>query len=311
MADPRLRLVLNPHAGAGAAGRKLPEIVRALARHDLSVEVARTSGPGDATRLARTSFDDGIDIIVVVGGDGTLNEVTQAYVDDDGEPKPGPEIALIPVSTGGDFKRTLGLTGSIDDAVQRLRTGQTRAVDLGIMQLVSLAGAPITRAFVNVTSFGIGGITDKLVNEAPKWVGGRAAFFVGSARAMLTYRNASVRVRVDDREFFKGPVFNVAVANGRFFGGGMMIAPHADLANGLMDVVCLGDMSRLQVLSLGSRIYRGEHLAMPKVSSTRGERIEAESLDEATQVLVDMDGETPGRLPIRIRVAHEALKVRV
>ncbi|MBI5532787.1 MAG: diacylglycerol kinase family lipid kinase [Deltaproteobacteria bacterium] len=309
MSDPRVRLVLNPQAGSGAARRKLPEIVRAFQKWGVAYEVAGTSGPGDASRIARASFDDGIDVIAVAGGDGTLNEVSQAYLSDDGTPRSGPDLAIIPIGTGGDFKRTLGLSGSIEQAVERLSQAKPRAIDLGVLELDDHTGARAVRAFVNITSFGMGGVTDKLVNEAPKFMGGKAAFFIGTTRAMFAYRNAPVRVAVDGKEFVNGPIFNVAVANGRFFGGGMMIAPEADPSDGLFEVVALGDLSRTAALSLSTKIYKGLHIGTQKVSATRGKVIEAES-SGTTPVLIDMDGETPGRLPLRIRVAEGLLRVR-
>lgn len=310
MSDPRVRLVLNPQAGAGAAGRRLPEIVRAFQRRGISYEVARTSSPGDATRIARASFDDGVDVIAVAGGDGTLNEVVQAYLDDAGKPRSGPDIALIPTGTGGDFKRTVHLPAAIEDAVERLHAGSIETLDLGIMELVGWHGEPVMKAFLNITSFGVGGVTDRLVNTAPKWMGGKTAFFVGAARAMLSYHNAHVRVRVDGEQFLDGRVFNVAIANGRYFGGGMLVAPDADPSDGVLEVVAMGDLSKVEALRLSNRIYKGTHLGTPKVTTTRGKVIEAEPADPSIHVLLDMDGETPGRLPIRVSVAPKLLRVR-
>jgi len=310
MSETRVRLILNPRAGSGAAARRLPLILQTMRKFDLRFEVARTTGPGDATRLARAAFEDGVDVVAVVGGDGTLNEVVQAWLGEDGEPRGGPELAIIPVGTGGDFKRTIGLSGDVDEAVRRLRTGHIRAIDIGVMRLVDFQGTDVTRAFLNITSFGIGGVTDKLVNETPKWLGGKVSFFIGSARALLRYRNASVRVEVDGNVFVDGPVFNVAMANGRYFGGGMMIAPHADPSDGLLDVVCLGDMKRRESLALSSKIYHGGHIGGPKVSTVRGKTIVARPAPGEPDVLLDMDGETPGKLPIDVRVAPGLVRVR-
>jgi YegS/Rv2252/BmrU family lipid kinase len=310
MTDPRVRLVFNPRAGGGAATRRLPDLVDAMHRADLSFEIARTGGPGDATRIARGSFDDGVDLLAVVGGDGTLNEVVQAYVDEHGDAREGPDLAILPMGTGGDFKRTLGLSGDLIEAVSKLRAGNQRSIDVVALRLTDFDGREVTKAFINITSFGIVGVTDKLVNETPKWLGGKASFFLGSVRAMLQYRNEHVRVVVDGTTFVDGPVFNVALANGRYFGGGMMVAPKADPSDGLLDVVSLGDMSRVEALSLSGKIYEGTHLAHPKVASTRGVLVEATPTRKGQRVLLDMDGETPGMLPITARVLPGAVQVR-
>lgn len=306
----KLRVLVNPKAGAGAAARKIPEISRALARADVEHDVAETRGPGDAPRLVAEARADGVTCIAVVGGDGTINEVSQAYVDAAGNPVPGPELALIPAGTGGDFRKSFGLGDAIDESVRRIRDAAPRPLDLGILELVADDGARVVRAFLNIASFGIGGLTDRIVNTTPKWMGGRAAFFTGTLRAMLAYRNAPVRVSVDGEAFHEGPIFNVAVANGRFFGGGMHIAPDADPSDGRFDVVVLGDLSRAETVLLSPKIYQGRHAEHPKVRVTRGAVVEAEPLRSSARVLIDMDGETPGRLPIRARVAAGALTIR-
>lgn len=273
--------------------------------------MAETRCPGDASRLAREAREKGISVLAVMGGDGTLNEVAQAYLDDTGAALGGPDLAVIPAGTGGDYKRTLGLDGSIEDAVARIAHGTTRPHDLGSLRLCGHDGSPVIRAFINVTSFGIGGVTDRLVNEGPKWLGGKAAFFVGAARAMLQYKNSPVRVRVDGAMFVDGPVFNVAMAIGRFFGGGMNIAPDADPGDGLFDVVALGDLTRPEAVSLSGKIYKGAHIGTRKVSLTRGLTIEAEPIHPWSKVLIDMDGETPGMLPLRATAVRGAIRVCV
>jgi YegS/Rv2252/BmrU family lipid kinase len=319
MATERVRVILNPRAGAGLALRRLGAIEECLRRYELSHEILLTQAGGHATELARAAIADGVDVVAAVGGDGTLNEVVQAYLDEKGEPRKGPDLALIPMGTGGDFKRTLGLSGAVDEAVGRIRHGTRRPIDLGILRFVPHAsatggaggGTEGVRAFVNVVSFGIGGQVDAIVNGMPKWLGGRASFFAGTLQAMARYRNASVRVRVDGTTWFEGPIFNVAIANGRFFGGGMMIAPQADPSDGRFEVVSLGDLTRMEALGLSAKIYKGAHLAADGVKVTTGTRIEAEPMHPWASVLLDVDGEQPGKLPATATIAKGALTFRV
>jgi diacylglycerol kinase (ATP) len=306
-----LRVILNPTAGSGAAARKKAAIVRALTVGGAAPEVVHTEGPGDAGRLVREARRDGVTCVVLVGGDGTLNDAVQGYLEADGSIAVGPELGLVPSGTGGDFRRTFGVTDNVDDACARLLKAEPRPLDLGVLAVTTLAGATVRRAFANITSFGIGGLTDRIVNSTPKWMGGKAAFLTGTLRAMLVYKDAPVRVKVDGAVWLEAPIFNVALANGRYFGGGMMIAPDADPADGLFDVVALHDMSRLQSAALAQYIYKGTHLGRPGVSVTRGRLIEAEPLAAGTEVLIDMDGETPGRLPLRAEVRPGALRLRV
>jgi diacylglycerol kinase (ATP) len=307
----RVRVILNPRAASGAALRRLGAIEDALRRYELTHEIMLTRSSGHATELARAAMSDGVDVIAAVGGDGTLNEVVQAFLGPDGKALKGPDLALVPIGTGGDFKRTLGLSGAIEEAVGRIRRGTRRPIDLGILRFVSHAGGEQTRAFVNIASFGIGGEVDALVNGAPKWLGGRASFIVATLRAMASYRNASVRVRVDGTTWFEGPVFNVAIANGRYFGGGMMIAPRADPSDGRFEIVSVGDLTRMEAVGLSSKIYKGAHLAADGVRVSTGTRVEAEPMHPWASVLLDVDGEQPGKLPATATLAKGALTFRV
>ncbi len=303
-------MVVNPKAGGGRAGRKVGAISAALRRHGLQHDVVQTRGPGDAARCLKEAHAEGIDCVALVGGDGTFNEACQAYLGSDGKAQPGPELALIPSGTGGDFRKTFGLPDDVDEAAERIAQSKPRPLDLGILDVTAHDGARETKAFVNITSFGIGGLTDRIVNSSPKWMGGRAAFFLGTLRAMIAYRDVPTRIVVDGEPWLEVPIFNVAVANGRFFGGGMMIAPDADPADGKFDVVALASMPRAKVIALSSKIYGGNHITSPGVSITRGARVEAEPVVDGDEVLIDMDGETPGRLPLIATVAPAAIQLR-
>lgn len=310
MKPPDVRVVLNPRAGAGSAKRLLPEVRRELERLGLASDVAETSGPRDAGRLVKRAHADGVPMIAVMGGDGTLNEAAQGYIDEDGNAVPGPELLVVPAGTGGDFRKTLGVTTTAD-AIRRATSGVSLPHDLGLLRIHTEEGRPITRAFINITSFGIGGVADKMVNQSPKWLGGKASYFLGSARAWLRYTNQPMRVRVDGDVFEEGPVFNLAVCNGKFFGGGMKVAPDADAADGLFDVVSMGDFTKMEGLSLSNKIYAGTHLAARAVKVTRGAIVEADPIHPWTKVLIDMDGETPGMLPLKATVLRGAVNIRV
>ncbi len=306
----KLRVLSNPTAGSGSALRRLPELKRLLEARAIVAEFVETRAPGDATRLVHEARADGVECLLVMGGDGTLNEVSQGYIDANGEPLPGPDIALAPSGTGGDFRKTFGLGTTLADAVERLASATARPLDLGLLELTAHSGETIRRAFLNITSFGLGGLTDRLVNSGPKWMGGRAAFFVGSLRALISYEDAAVRLRVDGEIRLEAPIVNVAIANGQYFGGGMKIAPDADPSDGQFDVIAMHDLTRAQGVALAPRIYQGTHTGQPGVRALRGSLVQAEALVPRAEVLIDMDGETPGRLPLVARVAHGALKIR-
>jgi YegS/Rv2252/BmrU family lipid kinase len=307
----RCTVIVNPQAGSGQAGRLEPRIRRELETAGISHVWAPTRGPRDATELARRARAEQVDALVVVGGDGTVNEVVHGFLDGDGRACSGPPLCFIPAGTGGDFRKTFHWDHSISAAVERLRRNQKQPLDLGLVELTRLDGSTERRAFANILSFGVGGLTDQLVNAGPKWIGGKAAFFWGALRATLAYRPTPVEVRVDGEEWLAGAVLNVAVANGRYFGGGMKVAPEADPSDGLFDVVAITDRTKLEGIALAPRLYQGTHVGQPGVQSTRGRRIEARATRSSAEVLIDLDGEMPGRLPLAVEVAPGALSVLV
>ncbi|HEU4412020.1 MAG TPA: diacylglycerol kinase family protein [Polyangiaceae bacterium] len=305
---PPLRVLVNPKAGAGRALRQLPTLEKALGRRGLAYDVVRTGGPGQAARLVREAAEAGVETLLVLGGDGTLHEVVQAYVDAEGRPLAGPAVLPFAVGTGCDYRRTFGVPDGVEAALGLLAEGRAAPVDLGLAHVTDHQGRPGRHVFVNITSFGVGGLADRYVNRAPKWLGGRLSFFLATTAALARYRNARMAVSVDGAEIYRGPAFNTAVALGRYFGGGMHIAPHADPGDGRFDVVVLGDLRKRDVVAMTRDVYRGAHLGRPNIVSARGRRVEAEPVggDEA---LIDMDGETPGRLPMRLEVVPGALRV--
>lgn len=306
-----MRVLLNPRAGSGSAAKRVSPLLAELRRHGLAPDVVETRGPLDAARLVREAGAEGVDCLAVIGGDGTLNEVAQAYVDEAGNAVSGPTLALVPGGTGGDFRKTFDLSDRPMDAARRLLQAPTRAIDLGVVRLRGPRGEPVSRAFINVLSFGLGGHTDRIVNANPKWLGGRAGFLLGALRALVSYRSAWVTVHVDGHPCLEAPILNVAVANGQFFGGGMHIAPAADPADGKFDVVALYDLTRVQGIALAHKIYRGTHPGSPGVRVAQGMIVEAEPAQKSAEVLIDLDGETPGRLPLRAEVLPGAVSLRI
>jgi len=296
----------NPSAGAGQAKRRVPRVLEAFERAGVRCEVAETSRPGQATELARAAAD--IDVLAIMGGDGTLNEVSRAFIDDHGNPVDGPELGLIPCGTGGDFRRSFDVGPDLAHAVQRVVAGRPRAVDLGLARCGATPSALST--FGNVGSLGISGVVTRLVNSSSKWLGGKATFYLASARATLGYRNVSIQLRADGKLVHDGPTYLAAFANGRYFGGGMRIAPAADPSDGLLDCVVLGDLSVPQAFALTSKIYAGTHLNVARAKTQRGRHFEATPWPAPADGWVELDGEVAGKLPLVVDVLPRAIRVR-
>jgi diacylglycerol kinase (ATP) len=309
MTTSTVRVIVNPRAGRGLGEEDLQALRERFRAQGLHAEFMVTAAAGHATELARVARGVGAEVLAVVGGDGTMNEVVQAYVDGEGKPLDGPALAVLPAGTGGDFRRTIGLSKNLDEAIGRIRYGANHAADLGLMRFTKDDGSEGVRAFLNIASFGLGGLVDRIVNASGKRFGGTASFYLGTVEGLAKYRNQPVRIRVDGEPFFEGRLVNGAVCNGRYFGGGMCIAPMADPGDGRFEVVVMGDFSIPEVVAFTGRIYQGAHLGKDRVHVTHGRRVEAEPLT-GEPVLIDCDGEAPGRLPASFEVLPGAVKLR-
>jgi diacylglycerol kinase (ATP) len=220
----------------------------------------------------------------------------------------GTELAVIPRGTGGDFVRTFGIPSRLEDAVGIALRGTTQAIDLGRAAYRSWNGEPGESYFANIASAGMSGAVAKRTNEATRApLGGKAAYLWSTVAVFARWRNSEVRVAVDG-EVRAGPMFDVIVANCRYFAGGMKICPGAEPDDGLFDVLLIGDVTKLDLVRTMPRIYRGTHLPHPKAELLRGAAVSIESDD---QLPVELDGEQPGTTPARFDVVPKALRLRV
>jgi YegS/Rv2252/BmrU family lipid kinase len=309
----RAVVIANPASSGGKVGRNWKTIEQTLVRHLGPVDVQHTQSLGHATRLTRDALRSATDLIVAVGGDGTFSEVVDGFFDDTAPIRPSAALGLIPFGTGGDFRRTAGIPNQLEAAVQHLRDHEPRWIDVGRLQYVDHDGHTRLRHFLNITSFGLGGLVDSIVNQSSKALGGKVAFYLGTVRALLKYRHQAVRIRLDDAEPREQRILTVAVANGRFFGGGMQIAPEAVIDDGMFDVIELGDFGLMDFVLKSGQVRAGTHLQMEQVRHRRARRVTAEAVDAANDggpVLLDVDGEQPGRLPATFEVVPKSLRLQ-
>ena len=296
--------IVNPRSANGATARAWPALAHKLENAIGSFETLFTDGPGAATRLARDALRGGASLVVSVGGDGTHNEVSNGFFDGATAVAPDATFGIIPAGTGGDFRRSFGWSADPREAIERLRTGARRRIDVGRLEFIATDGQPASRCFVNVASFGIGGLVDDKVNRSSKLLGGRLSFSLASLRALLEYRDQKVRLTLDGGAPEALCVTNVAMANGQFFGAGMWVAPEAKLDDGLFDVTIWQGFGLSDFLLRSRRIYDGTHVKFSGTRVLRARRVVAES-DE--RVLLDVDGEQPGRLPATFELLPQAL----
>ena len=300
-------VVVNPASAGGRTAREWPAIAEVLHRAGLDFETAFTSGPLEATDLARAAVEQGRELVVAAGGDGTISEVAAGFFTNGELLDTDTRFGVLPTGTGGDFRRTFNIPVDTAAAAQVLAAGSPRRIDAGRVTLTDHGGARRVVPFVNIADAGLGGEVVHRVNHGPKF--GPATFTIASLMSLVGYKNAPVTVAIDG-ETQDLVAQQVVVANCQWFGGGMRMAPMADPSDGYLDVILVGDVTLPETLRGLGKIRKGTHLEAgnPKWSHQRAKRIEVTS---ERPVRVDVDGEQPGSLPALFEVVPDALTLMV
>ncbi|MEX0346325.1 MAG: diacylglycerol kinase family protein [Rhizobiaceae bacterium] len=308
----KICVILNPQAGAGRAGASWPQFSALLEEAVGEFELKRTSAPGDASHLARKAIFDGTELIIAVGGDGTTNEVANGFIDGNGQISTSCALAIVPCGTGSDFCRTLGVDSDPAKAISGLSARSERSIDVGVAHFQSSGRMLVSRLFLNIASFGLSGVISRNM-----YLAGRSQllpiklrYLVETFRGLSSYHPANIRLAVDEA-VFEGEVTLVAIANGQYFGGGMMVAPNASPQDGLFDVIVLRAITKSRLARKIALVYRGAHLSLPEIAVFRGSRIVAEADNRTSQnpVYLELDGENPGTLNCEIVVRPKALRL--
>jgi diacylglycerol kinase (ATP) len=250
------------------------------------------------------AVEGGAELLVVVGGDGSVHEVVNGLV---AAGRTGAELALLPQGTGKDVARSLRIPRDLDAALATARDGVTRELDVGVAEYSDPAGGRTRAYFVNFAGAGISGAIADRANNSSKALGGRLSFMWATFVTFARWRAVPMTVRVDGGER-SGRMLEVLAMNGDYTAGGMWMAPDASLDDGALDVVVMGDVTKLDFLLTFPRIYRGGHLSHRKIELVRGQAVE---IDAERPLPIVLDGEQPGTTPVRFEVLPRQLRVRV
>ncbi len=301
----KIGVVMNPRAGGGRMDAAWLTLGDALAMRLGPFEVLRTSRPGEGSDLAQQLAEDGADLVVAAGGDGTISEVADGLM----RASRRPELGIIPVGTGIDFPRNLELGPTPVDAVEAIASGRKRQIDVGRIGYVDEHGGVNVRHFTNEASFGLSGPVVRAVNAAKlRGASGKAVFLWHTLSQLWRYKPLTMRVTLDGAEVIETEVAVVAVCIGRYFGAGMMVAPDARIDDGLFDVVIVKHASKLELISVLRKAYAGTHTKSRLCIMRRARSVSIEPL--GVPALIDVDGEAPGRIPANIEMLPAALTLR-
>lgn len=291
--------IVNPRAGGGRTGRFWPQLRSELTRLGVAVHSSETSESGEAAELARRAAGDGYELVVAVGGDGTVNEVVNGLVNQDGASLAA--LGCLFTGRGCDGVRNFGLPRDLREACRRLLEGEEKRVDLGLVRW----GRGGERYFIGSAGAGFDAAVAQKAQVGK--VGGILSYLPALATTLLTYRNQRMIVEADGRTLFDGLAAAVVIANGAYFAGGMKIAPGATLNDGRLDLVVLGDLGAIEIICWTPSVYWGRHLANPKIST---HQVESVRLSGVAPMPCHLDGEVSGETPLTVQVLPRALRLR-
>ncbi len=307
MASERTLIILNPHAGAGRAGRLWQQIEPLLWDALGELVVAVTQHPNDIADHLDKAQAAGITRLVAIGGDGTNHSIINAIqaLETTNPAAPKMTFAQLPVGTGQDFARTLNIPTTPQAAVEWIANAQPHAIDLGLLRYANEIERQ--RHFLNIASVGLGGEVDRRVNAIQKrkaW-----SFKLASVQSMLSFRPPRLKVWLDDKLWYDDKSWLVVVANGQIFGHGMKIAPHARIDDGLFDVILVGDVSRYRTIRAFNTVYSGRHLAHDGVYYQQARRVKIENSEGLLGL--DLDGEYVTGTQLAFDIKPAALQMLV
>jgi YegS/Rv2252/BmrU family lipid kinase len=308
MSKTKTHIILNPASGGGKTESRSAEILRLIEHRlgdSLSLHVTQTRL--EATGSAAEAIQRGCELIVAIGGDGTIQEVVNGFFVDGHLINPGCELGIINCGTGHGFAQSLGLPQSIESQVELLAYGRTRFVDVGRVRYASGDGSASDRYFVNECQFGIGGAVVERVQGNHKQLGGTFAFGLGALETLFSHKNQWMKVILDEKKMITERMTGVVIANGAYMGGGMNLAPTARLDDGTLKVLIMRDLSIVQRLWNFPRIYSGTHLRSPLFGYHEARSL---AISSGESVLVEADGEILGTTPCEIEVIPSGIQVR-
>ena len=315
----RMHVLVIINNAAAKARAVWPTIQKQLDSAGIRYEAYQTKAAGDATLKTREALRNGVDTIAVVGGDGTLSETAEGFFEFGNDPtvlpssiNPAARLAILPAGTGDDFARGLrSHRAPLRSWIEKLFTAdgtETPQVDVLYGRCNDLQKGFIC---INASTMGIGGETASRVashREFMRRFPGEVRFALAAFSALAVWRERRVRVTVDADEMIDAQMNLIAVANGSYAGGGMMLTPEARPDDGKLDVITASGLSRSQVVTELSRVHRGGHVRNPKVKISRGETVLIETFSDQDAMPIEADGNVRGFTPVKFQVLPGALK---
>jgi diacylglycerol kinase (ATP) len=303
----KMRVILNPASGGGRTRRKMNIILNALRREfgaDLHCNITRTTG--EAEILSRKAARAGCEIIIAVGGDGTIQEVVNGLFEDGQPVNPECRLGIISSGTANGFPLSLRLPKTLDGQIQCIRNNRAMQVDIGRITHKTIKGFTIDRYFINECQIGIGSEVVKRMQKNQKHPDGALVLGGVAVRVALQYREPLLRVKFDGTKEIEDRIVGIVVGNGSYIGGGINLVPGANVSDGWFNVMIIHAQSVPRRLMTFQKIYSGTHVRSAQFSFYKAKHITVESLE---RVDLEADGELLGYPPSTIKMYAGAVNV--
>lgn len=299
-----ITLICNSRSGNGGVGKALPEVEKNLKLRGLPYEVFHTQSAGHATQLAREALERGSRFLVAVGGDGTVHEVVNGMIENDKAVNPDAVLGVVAAGSACDFIKTFGIPAMPAHAVSHLDGDGAFSIDIGKMTFMK-DGVETVRYFPNIAEVGMGAATVGKAARMPRWFGPTIYFFAFWL-TLFKHKAANVVVDLVDKKY-EGPMNNMVIANGQFFGGGMKIAPKAAPTDGLLDIQ-VEHAKKRESVALMPKVYKGKHVPHPDILEAKRVRC---SITSERPLPVEADGELLGETPASFEVLKDIIRLKV
>ena len=303
MSDQQIHIVFNPASAGGKTGnhkiRILTELKNQLGN---SFEFSETRMKTDATIITREAIKNGCQVVVAVGGDGTVNEVVNGLFENGILLNPDAKLGIISFGTGLGFSQSLGLPKDLAAQIKVIKNDIAKSIDVG---RIKFENNHLTKYFVNEFQFGIGGALNKDISPLTKKVLGSFAFGFEAVKTLFKYKADSFQMIINDKVITES-IIGVIIANGAYTGGGMMLTPYASLNDGILDVLLIKDMSILNRIYSFSRIYSAKHIGLKAFELFKTRSIE---FIYKNSLAVEADGELIDGKCTLVQIMPSILKV--
>jgi len=301
-----MTIIVNPAAGNGKCGRKWTKLKKHVVSNLPEARILVTREQGEATSFAQKALLNQETTLVAVGGDGTINEVINGFFREQKAINPAAKLAVLPLGTGSDFAKSTIWTKKPYEIVRCIQTGTVMPCDVGMVECQNFRNSSIVRYFINVADAGLGAAVIGNQKQTIGLFNARFLYLKAVLATLMRYHSANVTVQIDGKDDKTVNLLTAVIANGQYFGGGIHVAPHAQINSGRFEIVCIRPLSVFNLLVNIAKLYNGKIGRHPQVNFTSGQTI---VLSSDTEVPFETDGELIGKLPATIKMLPAALNL--